>query len=390
MTNRTLRLLALIALLAITGYKAAMAAPTVVPADLQWPRYYSTNGYDFAVYQPQISSWPSNEINGRFVVAIRATGTTNETYGVVFFQARTEVDKVNRLVSLDDFQIMRMNFPSQPAMEDQYRAMLLSVRGNSVRVIPLDHLEAILAVSSDVVKAKAQAVVNNPPQIFYSTEPSLLVLVDGPPVLQDLTGHYQRVINTQAILLYDTNPVVQAYFLYADNQWFSAPTMAGPWAPPQNRPLNIDNALSAALATKEVDPLYSKDPNAPIVSQIFVSTSPAELLETVGPANLVSVPGTDLLYVENTGNVIFYYLDDENYYVLISGRWFKAESFQGPWAFVSPGSLPWRFSKNSPDQRRSRTYCSPFRAHRRHRRRVKLPIPFRKRQPSSATRPVSR
>ena len=36
------------------------------------------------------------------------------------------------------------------------------------------------------------------------------------------------------------------------------------------------------------------------------------------------VSGTDLLYISNTDNAIFYYLDDGSYYVLISGRWFKS------------------------------------------------------------------
>ena len=334
------------------GNPAMMQNPSV----LQWPRFYATNGYEFAVYQPQISSWPSNQLEGRFVTAIRAAGTTNETYGIVFFQARTEVDKVNRLVTLEDFQITRLNFPAHPAMEDQYRTMMMSLRGQGVKVIPLDHLEAILAVSSDAVKAKAQAVVNSPPQIFYSTLPSLLVLVDGPPVLKGLTGNYQRVINTRNILLYNNS--LQSYYLFANDQWFTAPALAGPWSVAAAPPSDINDALDAAFATKEVDPLYPKDPNAPAVSQIFVSTAPAELLETSGSPNLVSVPGTDLLYVQNTDNAIFYYLDDTSYYVLISGRWFKSPGLSGSWAFVPSGQLPGDFQKIPPDGDKSNVLMS--------------------------------
>ncbi len=323
---------------------------------LQWPRFYATNGYEFAAYQPQISSWPSNQLEGRFVTAIRPAGTTNETYGIVFFTARTEVDKINRLVTLEDFTITSLNFPTHPAMEDQYRAMLLSLSGQSVKVIPLDHLEAILAVSSDAVQAKAQAVVNDPPQIFYSDEPSLLVLVDGPPVLKDLTGNYQRVINTRNILFYNT--VLTNFYLYADNQWFMAPALTGQWYAPDMVPPDIDDALGAALATREVDPLYPKDMDAPPVSQVFVSTTPAELLQTIGSPNLVSVPGTDLLYVENTSSAIFYYIDDSSYYVLISGRWFKAPNLSSAWAFVPPGQLPGDFKKIPPDSDKSNVLMS--------------------------------
>jgi hypothetical protein len=323
------------------------AGPVISPPAFQWPRYYATNGYEFAVYQPQISNWPSNQLEGRFVVAIRPAGTTNESYGVVFFSARTDVDKLNRLVTLEDFQITRLTFPIQPAMEEQYRAMLLASLEPSVKVIPLDHLEAILSVSSDIVKAKAEQVVNDPPVIFYSIVPSLLVLMDGPPVTQDLTNNYQRVINTRNILLY--NKTLQSYYLFADNLWFTSPNVSGPWNKAAAPPSDISDALAAAMATKEVDPLSPKDPNAPPVSQIFVSTTPAELLQTSGKPNLLSIPGTSLLYVQNTSDAIFYDINDINYYVLISGRWFKSASLQGSWAFVPPGQLPADFQNIPPD-----------------------------------------
>ncbi len=325
---------------------------------MQWPRFYSTNGYEFAAYQPQVSSWPGNKMEGRFVVAIRASGTTEETYGVAFFKARTDIDKVNRLVTLEDFEISKVTFPTHTSKERQYRNMLRSFLGSAVRVIPLDHLEAILSVSSDIVEAKAQEIKNSPPQIFFSTVPSVLVLIDGPPVLQDLTNNFQRVINTRNILLLDKEPSGQNYFLFADKRWFTAPAISGPWAASSNLPAGIDGALSAAMATREVDPLYPKDTNAPPVQNVFVSTTPAELLQTAGAPNMQSIPGTSLLYVANSGNAIFYYINNSNYYVLISGRWFESPSLNGPWAFVQPGRLPDDFKKIPPDSEMSNVLMS--------------------------------
>jgi len=343
------------------GRARAQNPPTgqaIDPSSLSWPRFYATNGYEFAVYQPQISAWPGNQLEGRFVVAVRPAGASNETYGVVFFQARTDIDKVNRLVIFEDFQINRLVFPTQPGMQEQYRDMLLSFQQQAVKVIPLDHLEAVFAASADITKAKVPAVKNDPPRIIYATQPSLLILVDGPPVLKELTGDYQRVINTRAILLLDKNPFYQSYYLYADSQWFSAPALAGPWTVTANLPLNIDSALAAALDTQQVDPMYPKNPNAPGVSQIYISTVPAELIETTGSPGLLSVAGTDLLYLDNSSSAIFYYLDDGNYYVLISGRWFKAGNLSGPWAFVPPGSLPGDFKKIPADSEKSNVLLS--------------------------------
>ncbi|HEX5398998.1 MAG TPA: carbohydrate-binding family V/XII, partial [Verrucomicrobiae bacterium] len=334
------------------------AGQAIDPSTLSWPRFRAADGYEFALYQPAITAWPSNQLQGRLVVAVRPAGTSNETYGVVFFQARTDIDKVNRLVTFEDFQITRLNFPTQPGMEKQYRDMLLSFRSQAVKVLPLDQLEAVFAASANITQAKVQAVKNNPPKIFYATQPSLLVLVDGPPVLRNFTGDYQRVINTRAILLFDQNPQYQDYYLYADNQWFTAPALAGPWTVSASPPSDIDNALSLALASKDLDSMRPKNPDAPSVTQVFVSTAPAELLQTAGAPNLVSVPGTDLLYVQNSGNAIFYYLDDGNYYVLISGRWFKSQDMAGPWAFVPPDKLPGDFKNIPADSDKSNVLMS--------------------------------
>jgi hypothetical protein len=328
------------------------------PSILEWPRFYTTNGYDFAIYQPQISQWPGNQLDGRLVIAVRPSGTSNETYGVIFFTTRTDIDKVNRLVTLEDFQITKADFPSQPGMKLQYLAMIQSFQPQTIKVIPLDHLEAVFAASADIAKAKVQSVKNDPPKIIYATTPSLLVLVDGPPILKELTGDYLRVVNTRAILLLDKNPYFQNYYLYADSQWFTAPALGGPWTISLNLPPGIDVALSAALATKQVDPMYPKNTSAPTVTQVFVSSVPAELIESTGPANLLSVANTDLLYVDNSSNAIFYYLDDGKYYVLVSGRWFRSPALTGPWAFVPPGSLPSDFKKIPADNAKSNVMLS--------------------------------
>jgi hypothetical protein len=327
------------------------------PLALQWPRLFDTSGYEFAVYQPQISAWPSNQIQGRFATAVRPAGTSNETYGVVFFRARTEIDKVNRLVTLENFQITKVNFPTQPNLERQYLTMFQAKLPQAAKTIPLDHLETVFAVSGEIAKAKIQSVKNDPPRVIYTTQPSLLILVDGPPVLKPLTGPYERVINTQAILLENTNTVNQGYYLFAGSNWYSAPSIEGPWSVDLIPPTGISTALEAALGTKLVDPMYSKEPlSAPL--HVYVSTTPAELLQTAGTPNLLSISGTALLYVPNSDNAIFYYLNDAHYYVLISGRWFKAPSLYGSWVFVAPGELPADFARIPPGSPKSNVLAS--------------------------------
>jgi hypothetical protein len=329
------------------------------PALLDWPRVFATNGYEFAVYQPQISKWQGNQLEGRFATAARSAGTSNETYGVVSFTARTEVDKVNRLVTLEDFKVTQVNFPMDKAMQKEFLAVEPPLQAATAKVIPLDHLEAVYAASADIGKDRAEPVKNDPPRVIYTTKPSVLVLVDGPPILKPLTGDYQRVVNTRAVLLQNTNTLNQGNYLYAGGRWYKAPALEGPWAANPNLQPGLEAALMAAQATKEVDLLLPKDTNAPPPNlQVYVSTVPAELLETTGAASMQSVADTELLYVSNTSNALFYCLNDASYYALLSGRWFKGKSLSGPWAFVPPGQLPDDFAKIPSDHEKSNVLAS--------------------------------
>jgi len=64
-----------------------------------------------------------NQLAGRFAVGIRQTGSKDEAYGVVSFTARTEIDKPNRLVTLEDLKIGKANFPTESAKEAEYLAV---------------------------------------------------------------------------------------------------------------------------------------------------------------------------------------------------------------------------------------------------------------------------
>jgi len=53
--------------------------------------------------------------------------------------------------------------------------------------------------SEAVKKAQIVPVRNDPPRIIYSANPSLLVLVDGPPALRPMPGlDVEHIINTRA------------------------------------------------------------------------------------------------------------------------------------------------------------------------------------------------
>ncbi|MGB6222485.1 carbohydrate-binding family V/XII [Haloferula sp.] len=330
--------------------------PALDPATVSWPRTFTVGAEEFAVFQPQISTWTGNQISGRFAVGVRATGSKEESYGTVAYSARTEIDKPNRLVTMEDFMLSDANFPTQPDKNSDYLKILGAHLPQAAKTIPLDHLESVFVVSGEVKKQVAVDVKNTPPRMIYTTQPSVLVLIDGPPVLKPLDKVYQRVINTPALLLLNT--INSKYYAYASSTWYNSPSIEGPFVSDPNPPADIEEALKLALATKKVDPMDATGDETPAL-HLYTSSEAAELVQTTGMAQVVPVEGTnDLLYVTNTNNALFMDDQDDLYYALISGRWFSASSLYGPWTFVSSSDLPSDFQRIPVDHPKSNVLAS--------------------------------
>jgi hypothetical protein len=76
-------------------HEAAAQQPVAVAdsVDAGWPRAFTSGGTAFSVYQPQIESWTGNKLAARAAVAVRDTGATEPTFGVIWLSSRTDVDK---------------------------------------------------------------------------------------------------------------------------------------------------------------------------------------------------------------------------------------------------------------------------------------------------------
>jgi hypothetical protein len=118
----------------------------------------------------------------------------------------------------------------------------------------------------------------------------------------------------------------------------------GPWSDAQIRPSALDEARQQAQAEGQVD-LLDADNRPSGTTRIFVTTTPTELVQTDGPPQYSPVTGTQLLYVTNTPNRLFLDLRTQQYYVLLSGRWFRTRALdQGRWDYVAGSALPSDFA----------------------------------------------
>ncbi|HWC17709.1 MAG TPA: hypothetical protein VG498_11885, partial [Terriglobales bacterium] len=83
-----------------------------VSSDTGWPRTLNEGGQEIVIYQPQVDKWDGNRLYVYSAVEVKPGAQTPSQYGVVWYSARTEVDKINRLVTLDNLDISKIQFPT--------------------------------------------------------------------------------------------------------------------------------------------------------------------------------------------------------------------------------------------------------------------------------------
>jgi len=336
--------------LLIVLFSTLIAVAQTRTTDNGWPRKFAVGGNYVVVYQPQIEEWSGNSFSARAARAITENSGKQPLYGVLWFTARAEVDKVNRLVTLSNFKIKKLSLPMAPDKSAAFETALQARADKQGEVIALDRLLADLAINHATTNNAAYEVKNDPPQILFSTRPAILVLIDGAPVLRPVKDtNVERVINTGMLVLRD--PAAGKFYLRLMDGWLEAQNINGPWLISGQTSNDLKRALDAAIASKQVNLLDNKNGSlAEAVRQnavpaIYVSTQPAELLQTQGDPQVAPIEGTELIYVTNTQNDIFVHTPSQDHYILLSGRWFKAQSMMGPWQYVAGDKLPADFAK---------------------------------------------
>ncbi|MGA9507011.1 MAG: hypothetical protein WBV55_00035, partial [Candidatus Sulfotelmatobacter sp.] len=191
--------------------------------------------------------------------------------------------------------------------------------------------------------ASEVSLKNDPPQIFVSYRPAILLEVDGQPVRTPIENtQLEYVLNTHSRLFFDKSQ--SAYFLLVGQQWLRSSDLRGPWSAAATLPKEM---LTLPGQTqwedlKDVLPAAATGANA-VIPQVFYSEGPAEVILFDGQPSFVQIAGTQLKYAENASSYVFLYAPTKHFYYLTAGRWFAASSLNGPWTFATP-TLPKDFA----------------------------------------------
>jgi hypothetical protein len=331
------------------------AAVTTAPVDGGWPREYSTaTGARVVLYEPQVESWQDQKhIVLYSAVSYLAAGSQKAILGTLKIEADTKVAVSERLVDFSEFTITGSNVPGL-GREDTAR-VLAEINGSvprNERVISLDRVLAAVDTSA-ITPKNVSGVKADPPVVFFSEKPAVLVNLDGNPIWSPIPNNdLQYAVNTNWDLFH--HQPSNSYYVRVDKLWLKAPALEGPWT--------VQTALPDSMSKLPDDENWKAVKGAlPAIAgaapTVFISKRPAELILLTGAPKYMKVANTGLMWVSNTDADVFRMGVDGRIYFLVSGRWFTASSFSGPWTFATP-DLPDDFKHIPLEHERSRVLAS--------------------------------
>ena len=342
----TSRLAAAISLLA----GLTLGAGALAEDESWYPRTVTSDKGSAVIYAPQIEAWENFEtIRSWVAFSITRTGSTESWYGTMRFTARTDTDIAAREVLMYVFEILEMTIEGLDEDSDEY-ALLHDGFTAMSRKVPLDLVLAYLP--HQVPVATVEGLNPDPPKIFVSESPAILLSVDGEPRFLPVEHtDLQFLLNTQWDLLRvgTSGPL----FLCHDDSWLSAGALDGAWEWSESLPPDLGNlpADSNWYGARACLPDDLENPVTPATAPpgVFYSEEASELLLTDGAPQWSAIGERGLSYATNTDQELFRV--DNVHYLLLSGRWFMASDLDGPWALAQ--DLPDAFQDIPADDSKS-------------------------------------
>ena len=309
----------------------------------QWPRAHQESGDKLVVYEPQVDGeWKNHKsLHARSAIVVTPKGSKEDAYGVMEYEVETEVNVDTREVLFKDRKITALRFPGMaPEASTKASEIVTRVLSNERDlIIPLDF---VLAQFKDQGKKVPSVKVNlEPPPIYSSQEPAILVIFLGAPAFKpvpNLNLHFATNTNWDVFL----EPSTSRYFLLNGQGWIMTKDLErGPWETASS----IPSDFAKLPADKNWEDVRAQLPGKQLPApKVFFSREPAELIVTEGKAVYEAIPGTQLSFISNTSSQLFYDEQHAKYYFLTSGRWFRSDRPEGPWSAASL-DLPIEFGR---------------------------------------------
>jgi len=152
-------------------FMLAQAPPPATDGD--WPKEVNSDGAHLVIYQPQVDSWKKDRLEARAAVTVTPAGSSTQVYGIATLSARTEVDRDNRMVTIQDLKVTKGTFPG--ANQDEMTKAVRDSLPNWPHMVSLDRLLADLSMTNAESEVEAMTLKHDPPKIIFSNTPAVLI-----------------------------------------------------------------------------------------------------------------------------------------------------------------------------------------------------------------------
>ncbi len=197
-------------------------------------------------------------------------------------------------------------------------------------------VDASKETGSDTPPAE-KVTAANAPEIVVVTEPSELIVTEGPAAFVPLVDDLLVLSNTSDDVFMHISS--QQYYIVLAGRWYHAGSLNGPWTfspsdqlPPAfaNIPAQSEQA-DARVYVAGTEEAREAVLDAQIPQTAAVERGPVDLDVTYdGDPSFEPVEGTEgLAYANNTGSTVLQ--SDRQYYLVEDGVWYVSSQPNGPW-----------------------------------------------------------
>jgi len=309
--------------------------------ELHWPREIKVKEYTITLYQPQLESFEQNILTGRMALSVIGKDL-DMTFGALWFYATLQTDLDERTAVLSRFEVPMIKFPDieNETNLEALKEVVISDLESIDMEMSLDRIIASLE-DADTENMLTDNLNNNPPKIYYRNSPTVLIFIDGEPILKKVEGNsaMEYVQNTPYLIVkFKGN-----YYLKGGEHWYIAPEiLTDNWKTTTSVPKEITQ-LAKQMVEEEKEPEIDK--NEKTIPSVIITTVPSELITSDGDLQYEPIKATSLLYVKNSENDIIMDINSQRHFVLLNGRWFSSKTLtDGDWIFVSPEDVPEDFA----------------------------------------------
>ena len=312
---------------------------------IDWPREIKHEKGRILIYQPTPESFNADILEGRAAVSLKLKDSEDLIFGAIWFKSRVTTDLDKRLVYLENIEITNAKVADYSDKQlERFKSILEAEVPKWDLPVSLDLLLTSLA-DEENLQGISDNINNNPPEIIFKDHPAVLIIIDGDPQLRKVDdSELMYIVNTPFFLVLD--PSTEKYYLKGGSKWFASVAATGPYEEIKKPTKAVKKLAEKNVAEDEKE--AEKAEEVSITPEIVVRTKPAELISTDGTPDYQPINGTNLLYLKNTDSYVFMHITQQEYYLLVSGRWYVSKDLsKGPWSFMNPDKLPEDFKKYS-------------------------------------------